>query len=275
MIALCCDSGSQLSPALAEHHRIVLIPLTVTVDGVEYQEGVDLGADDFWAHFDDGTPEVSTAAPAPGVIAETYRSLVERGATGIVSVHTGSDVSGTYNAARLAAGMVDVPVELVDTHSASFTVGLAAIAAAEARSSGADIGGIADEARTVAQRCENVFVVGALDLARRGGRLASNVETSVRGVPILSLVAGQMDQIGEATDVDDAARQMAAAILEVGDSLRVGIAMADPGSVPVADALRRRLSEMNGDIDLLDYHVGPSVGAHTGPGTVGAVYYRR
>lgn len=87
-----------------------------------------------------------------------------------------AELSGTFNAARLAAEAVDVPVELVDTQSASFVVWCAALAAAEAVATGASPTEAAEVVRGVASRCGNVFVVGALDLARAGGRLASDVD---------------------------------------------------------------------------------------------------
>ncbi len=276
MIRICCDSGAQLDPALAGRHGIEVVPLTVTVDGVAHLEGVDLDADGFWACFDGGhTPAVSTAAPGPGQFVAAYARLVAEGATEILSVHTGSDISATCNAARLASTEADVPVELVDTGAASFVVGLAALSAAERIAAG----GTAIEAAAVAQRVAatsgNVFVVGALDLARAGGRLAGGDRgaSAADAVPVLRLLHGEMSVIGQAEGVEDAADRMAAEILAAGDRLRVGLSVADPGARPIVEALRRRLQEAPADLDVLEYRVGPSVGAHTGPGTAGAVYH--
>lgn len=277
MIRVCCDSGAQLGAELAERHGIDVVPLTVTVDGVPLLEGVELDADRFWARFGDGrTPEVSTAAPSPGQFVEAYERLVADGASEIVSVHTGSSISATFDAARLASQQVDVPVELVDTGSASFVVGCAALAAAERIAAGGSVTDAAGDAMRVAGSSGNVFVVGALDLARAGGRLATGTGTAAAGsVPVLRLLDGEMSAIGQASDVDDAAAQMVGEILAAGDRLRVGLSVADPGARPIVDALRRRLLEADADLELLEYRVGPSVGAHTGPGTAGAVYHPR
>lgn len=276
MIGICCDSGAQLPPALASAHGIEVAPLTVTVDGVDHLETA-LDPDAFWAHFADGhVPELTTAAPSPGQIAEHHRRLVERGATAIVSVHTGSAISSTFNAARLAAEASPVPVELVDTGSASFVVGSATLAAAEAAAAGAAAPDAADAARSVAARCGNVFIVGGLDLARAGGRLAETEgRAAPAAVPVLRLIGSEMTPIGDAGSTDRAAEVMAAEILASGDRLRVGIATADASSVPIATRLREILADARADVDLIDYRVGPSIGAHTGPGTAGAVYHTR
>jgi DegV family protein with EDD domain len=274
MIRVCCDSGAQLGPALAGLHRIEVVPLTVTIDGSAYLEGVGLDADGFWAMFEgDRTPEITTAAPSPGQFIEAYQRLVSEGASEIVSVHTGSAISATFDAARLASQQVDTPVHLVDTGSASFVVGLAALAAAEGIASGQSATSAAVNAEQVAAGSGNVFVVGALDLPRAGGRLARDTDEQAGAVPVMRLAHGEMSVLVHADDIDEAAAKMAAEILATGDRLRVGLSIGDPGARPIVDALRSHLSAAPGQIDLLEYRVGPSVGAHTGPGTAGAVYH--
>ncbi|MFP5322368.1 MAG: DegV family protein [Acidimicrobiia bacterium] len=275
MIGLCCDSGAQLPDDLRRRHRIEVVPLTVTVDGEALLEGEQLDADAFWARYDGGrAPEVSTAAPSPGQFAAAYQRLADAGATRILSVHTGSAVSATFDAARLAAQQAPVPVELVDTGSASFVVGCATLAAAEAIAAGADVAAAAERARAVAASAGNVFVVGALDVARAGGRLGTGADAApVDAIPVLRLQGGKMDVVGHAADVDSATAAMAEEILAAGPRLRVGLSVADPGARPLVDALRDRLESSGADLDVLEYRVGPSVGAHTGPGTAGAVFH--
>ena len=87
-IGICTDSSSQLPRALRDRYDIEVVPLTVSVNGHEYLEDVDLDADEFWAQFAGGRrPDVSTAEPSPGQFALAYESLIERGATEILSVH--------------------------------------------------------------------------------------------------------------------------------------------------------------------------------------------
>ncbi|MDP9071224.1 MAG: hypothetical protein M3N68_08040, partial [Actinomycetota bacterium] len=62
-------------------------------------------------------------------------------------------------------------------------------------------------------------------------------------------------------------------VLAGGSNLRVGISIADAGAAPVWLALESRLVGAEEVADLVRYRVGPSVGAHTGPGTAGAMWY--
>lgn len=272
MIGLCTDSNAQLPQKLGERYGAEVVPLTVVVDGQSYQEGIDLDADQFFARFERGKPEVSTAAPSPGAFAAAYQRLADRGATEILSVHLGASLSGTLNAARLGSQLVDVPVRLVDTNTASFAIACCLWEAADAIERGADIEAAARVAESIAERCGNVFIVGALDLARAGGRLAAGVEDS-HAVPVLALVDGAMAPVATVATGEDAVAAMAEHVRASGTRLRVGVGWADAATEPLADDLVARLTGTPEVLDVVRYRIAPSVGVHTGPGTVGAVYY--
>ncbi len=276
MIGFCTDSNAQLPDVLVERYGVEVVPLSVQVDGVDHREGVDLDADAFYARFEGGRkPEVATAAPAPGAFAEAYARLAARGCTEILSVHIGSSISGTCNSARLGAQLAEVPVRLVDTGQASFAIACALWEAAEAVGHGASIEQAAVVAEATAGRTGNVFVVGALDLARAGGRLAAGTTAGEGGdaIPVLSMVDGAIVPVGTARTDDEAADAMARAVRAGGTNLRVGISVADAAAAPLRAALEARLVDAPEVLELVRYRVGPSVGAHTGPGTAGAVWY--
>ncbi len=273
MIGLATDSNAQLPPELAERYAVEVVPLTVTVGGQEYLEGVDLDADQFYALFEAGRPAVSTAQPSPGRFAAAYEALAERGATEILSIHIGSSVSGTVNAARLATQVSPVPVRIVDTGTASFAVSLCLWEAAEAVASGATLEEAATAAGRVSATVGNVFVVGLLDVARAGGRLSGDVGAAeATSIPILTLSGGVMQQVERVADVDRAAEAMARFVAAAGPSLRVGVGLSDRPTLALVRALECRLRDEPGVQELIRYRIGPSVGAHTGPGTVGVMF---
>ena len=277
MIGLCTDSNAQLPPELAERYGVQVVPLTVTIDGVDHLEGVDIDADGFYARFADGAaPAVTTTAPSPGRFAAAYEALAAAGADEILSVHIGSAISATLNAARVAAAAAPVPVRLVDTGTASFGIACCVWEAAEAVAAGAGLEEAAAVAEAVAARTGNVFVVRAVDLVRRGGRMsaaAADGALEADAIPVVRLVGGSYQPVAQAHSVDEAADAMADAVLGGGDRLRVGISVADAAGAPVREALERRLAGAPQIVDLVRYRVGPSVGVHTGPGTAGAMWY--
>jgi DegV family protein with EDD domain len=274
VIGIATDSNSQLPPELAARYGVEVVPLTVTIDGEDYAEGVDLDADAFYARFESGKPEVSTSQPSPGRFGEAYAALAERGANEILSIHLGSALSGTLNSARLAARDAPIPVRLVDTGTASFGISCCVWEAAEALATGATVDEAVTVAESVVATVGNVFVVQALDLARAGGRVRTDAALDQGdGIPVLSLVDGEIKAVGQARDVDGAADVMARHALAWGDSLRVAIGIADAGAAPFWQALERRLDGAPEVKEMVRYRVGPSVGVHSGPGTAGAFFY--
>jgi fatty acid kinase fatty acid binding subunit len=278
VIGVCTDSNAQLPLTVARKLDVEIVPLSVTVDGVDHLEGVDLDADTFYAHFEgDGRPAVSTAAPGPGRFVRAYEQLIGRGATEIVSVHIGSAVSGTCNAARVAARDLAIPVHVVDTGAASFVVACATIEAANALAAGGSVDDAVARALETAASAGNVFCVNALDLARRGGRLARDADADAVDrtdrVPVLSMRGGEMRPIGDAATIDEAVALMRDDIVRDATRRRVAVGVSDKTSFAIGDALAAALGGVAGIADVMRYRVGPSVGVHTGPGTAGAVYY--
>jgi DegV family protein with EDD domain len=270
VIALVTDSNAQLPEGLRERFGVRVVPLTIVLDGEERLEGVNLEPDEFYDRLARGAP-VTTAAPSPGRFAEVYTDAAAAGATEILSIHIGSNISATVGAAHIAEDMSPVPVEIVDTGTASFPIACCVWAAGASIERGEGPDAAAAAARAVASTIGNVFIVGALDLARRSGRLASDV--AAEGVPVLALDQGAMDVVGRAHDLDGAVDAMVAYFEEFagGRAMRVGVGHAR--AQPIADALDARLRARPDVESLVRYQVGPSVGAHTGAGTAGAVFF--
>lgn len=274
MIGLVTDSASQITPELAARLSVSVVPVIVMIDGVAHREGVDLGADEFWHLIGEGVPPaVSTSQPSPGDVVAVYRDLVARGATEIVSIHVGAEHSGTLNAVRLAAAQVDVPVHAVDTGTASFGVACCVWEAATALASGADAARTASRAGEVAATVGTTFVIQALDFARRGGRLGPHLVDADDDVPVLGGIGGAIGVLGTGRTVDELCDAMVAPMLDDGRPFRAGVALADPSTAAFADGIEARLRAAPACVDLVRYRVGPSIAAHTGPGTAGGFWY--
>ena len=274
-LALVTDSNSQIPAVLRERFDVSVVPLIIVVDGEQYREGVDLTTDEFYARLGAGAT-VSTAAPSPGDVVAVYNAAIERGATEIVSIHVGSNTSATCNAVQIAARACPMPVEVVDTGTASFAIACCVWAAAEARAEGADGLAAADAARRTAGDVDNVFVVGALDLARRGGRLAPGVKGAAGdddGIPVLALSGGRMQAVGRVNDVEGAVHAMTAYVVDGADGRAVRVGVGDALTADLATAFADALRARPEVAELVHYEIGPSVGAHTGAGTVGACFF--
>jgi DegV family protein with EDD domain len=276
-VGLCTDSSAQLPRQLVDRFDVAVVPLTVSIGECEYLDGVDLDVDEFYrlVHGDD-VPSVSVAQPSPGQFAVAYDELTSRGCTDIVSVHASAAVSGVLSAARLGARGFDVPVRLVDSGTASFGVACCAWAAGEAIARGATLEVAASIAESLAPSIGNVFTVGAVELVRGACRMATTSAHGIHSglddleaVPVLALQDGQVQVIDRVASVGEAVDVMAESVARAGDCLKVGLGLADATARPLADALQCALRRRDNVDEVVRYRIGPSIGAQTGPGTVG------
>jgi len=268
VIGLCTDSNSQLPRELAARYGIEVVPQTVVIDGVESLEGVDLDADRFYEHFAGGAkPDVATRPPPVERFAAAYRRLAERGCDEVVSIHVTSALSGTVDVARAAAAQAPVPVHVVDSGTASFGISCCVWAAALAERDGAAATGVVAAAADLSPRIGVVVVIGVPQLAVAGGR-ASSLDLESEGIPVLAMTGGGSPAVlSRVRTIGAAVVTMADYALGHAERINVALGTSDPTSRPVVEALQDALEAADQVVDIVHYRIGPSVGAHTGPGT--------
>lgn len=269
MIGICTDSNSQLPESLAQRYAIEVVPITVTVDGHEYLEGVDLDADRFYELLAaEPRSHVGTSQPSPGQFAAAYETLLQRGCDQIVSIHLMAATSGTLNAARLAARSLPIPVRLVDSGTAGFGISCCVWAAAEAVARGASIDEAVQIAESLSPNISAVFIVGQLDFLQ-----AERALDKPDGIPVMRMHDGALEVIEHVTTATDAVKAMAAAATGWGSRLNVAVGMADRSGERFTQNLAAAIGESPNVVEVVRYRIGPSVGAYAGLGTVGCFMF--
>jgi DegV family protein with EDD domain len=218
---------------------------------------------------------VTTSRPAPAVFEETYRKVAESGATGIVSLHLSAELSGTYDAAVVAARRSPVPVRVVDTGMIAMALGFCALAAAEA----AESGGTVDEAVAAAEKkaagTSAYFYVDTLDYLRRGGRIGAAqalLGSALAVKPLLQLADGRIEPLEKVRTASKAIARLEEIAADRAGSARVDVAVHHLAAPDRASALADRLrTRVSGLADLHVSEVGAVIGAHTGPGLLAVV----
>ena len=127
----------------------------------------------------------------------------------------------------------------------------------------------------VSAEAGNVFIVRGTELLTRGGRYA---EGEITGVPVLALVEGAIRAIGSVCDIEQAMDTIIehvtlAAAVHGGRPMRIGVS--NGAADELAGTLETRLRAALPGSEIMQYTIGPVVGAHTGPGCTGAVFLPR
>lgn len=268
-VGLVTDSNSQITAELVERFGVDVVPMTITIDGTDHLEGVDLDADGFYAAFAGGAhPEVATSQPSPGRFLDVYERLATTGYDEIISIHLAETMSGTVGSASMAARKASVPVHVIDTGSASFGVAICVWAAGVAIDRGGTVDDIRRRVTGLVERIGTAFMVGVPLLTERGGRAAA-VDLEGEGIPVLAMNRGDLSVLDRVSTIDDAIDVMSTYAAHWGEGITVAIGTADEPSRRLSTRLAAALTDLVGIDDVIHYRIGPSVGAHTGPGTFG------
>lgn len=266
------DSTADVPAEWRERYGIEVVPLNVLFGKESFRDGVDLDSDQFFARLEQSSDLPTTSAPAPGDFHAVYERL-SRECDGIVSVHIGSNLSATVEAARVgAAELGGFPVHVVDSQTTGMPVAFLARVAAEQPS-------LAEALAAVESRVGRTKILALLDTLRyleKGGRIGRAqylVGSLLNFKPIVGLFDGAVQAV-------DRVRTRRRAIERLADLLRRDLpveSLAVMYSTDPEDALRLQ-SELKAELEGVDVglgRIGAVLGTHVGPRAMGLTYIRR
>jgi len=266
------DSTADLSPQTVEELQITVVPQIVMFGQESFRDRVDMTTDEFFERLTKSAVAPSTSQAPIGAFLEIYEALADE-TDAIVSIHLGSGFSGVIASATAARDALSAAcrVEIVDSNAASLGLGFAAIAAAKAAKGGAGLDEVAAAARSVAERQHTLALLDTLEYARRGGRI-NRIEALLGNLldikPIIG-VRGDIQALGRARTRAGGLKRMFELAMAYPDIVDVGImhATTPADAEMLADWVRERLP----GVPIRIARLGPTLGAHGGPGIMGMV----
>jgi DegV family protein with EDD domain len=282
------DSTSDLPPDLARAHGIQVVPLLVLFGDRVYHDGVDLKPRDFYDQLEKGGVHPRTNPPPRMDFLETYRALA--GQKELISIHLSEKLSQTVVHARSAAeeGMPSfqqargetgqVLLRVVDSQNVSLGLGMLALFAARMARRGHEPDVIVERLEAMRSRIHVLFAVNTLEYLARGGRIgkAQAFFGNLLGIkPILGVVDGEVAAVDKVRGGRAAQPRLVELLKERVDPARPVIASIAHARAPVwADRLRDLLARTFRFSELIVAEMGPVVGTHAGPGTVGTALFQ-
>jgi DegV family protein with EDD domain len=273
-VAVITDSTAHLPQSALDLFAITSVPLTVVVDGVAFEDGSAEAAERLVPALRQHLP-VTTSRPSPETFAAAYRMAAGAGAAAVVSIHLSAEISGTYDAAVLAAREAPVPVRVVDSGMIAMALGFSVLAAAEVVAVGGDADEAAAAAAKRAEATRAYFYVDTLDHLRRGGRIntAQALLGSALAVkPLLEMTEGRIELREKVRTAGRAIARLEELAVAHAGAAPVDVAVqhlaAEERAVQLAERLAARLPGLR---EMQVREVGAVLGAHTGPGLLGAI----
>jgi DegV family protein with EDD domain len=270
-IRVVTDSASDLSAALAAERGITVVPLSIRFGSEEFVDGTTLSTDEFWARCAASPVLPETSAPAPGAFQQAFLEAAENGYDGVICLDLSAGVSATYQAASTAAKSVGdrIPVRVIDSRLLTMGLGLMVLDIADLAATGADLDQLSDRAQHLIARTKVFGVVDTLEHLEKGGRIggARALLGSLLSIkPVVTLVDGVVEEESKQRTRGRSLRYLAD---KAKDSAAISRIAVSNGAAADIDEFLRMLDGVHTDHPLVVVDLGPVVGTHTGPGTVG------
>jgi DegV family protein with EDD domain len=278
MIRFVTDSTCEAPDELLSDPAVTVVPLYVLFGQESFRDNVDITRQEFWRRLPSANPLPTTSQAPPSGFLAPFRQYTDAGDEVITLVISGK-LSRTYDSAVSAmAELPGCPIDVIDSLTTSAGLGL--MLQEGMRMAGAGKARAEIVARLTAMRPDIhvMFALETLEYLARGGRIGKAqafLGTTLNLKPLLAIVNGEIVPVsrarGKRKALQDMIDHLAHQIKERGP--RVRLAVMDAAVPEEADEVAKALSAKFESPNVWRTSLGPVLGTHVGPGTVGAAAY--
>ena len=207
------DSGGELPEAYRDKEEYRMVPLTLTVNGVQILDDGHMSQLELVHRIAEDPDCPKTACPSP----EAYLREFDCGAEHIYAVTLSGELSGSYQSAHIAAGMYledhpDAKIHVFNSVSASIGESLTVMKITELEEKGLSFEDIVAQTEEYIRSKNTFFVLDNLETLRKNGRLSGMKALAAAVLKIKPICYGTAEgAIGQL----DQARGMGKAIVKM------------------------------------------------------------
>ena len=279
-LRLITDSAADMSLDFAKECDIRILPLTCTVDGKDYLDGVEITSKELMDKMRNGAM-TKTSQINSEVYEKEFEKYVKNGEK-ILYIAFSSALSGTFNASNIARDLIlekypDADITIIDSKCASFGLGLAVYKTHLLIKDGVDDGEVIKKAQYYCDNMEHVFTVDNLEYLYRGGRVSRTsaiLGTILSIKPVLHVDnEGRLIPLEKARGRKASLKRLVELVGERGKDLKnqtIGIIHGD--DIEALNFVKDLIHSKYGCESFIIQEIGGVVGAHAGPGTI-AIFF--
>ncbi len=272
-IKVITDSTAYFTREEKETYGISIVPLTYIVNNKVMKEGFPEDYEDFFKELEKGDLTITTSQPAVGDFLSLYEEAFNEGYDEIVVVVLSSKLSGAFNSANLAKNSLgDKMITVIDSETAAGNLKFLVLDALDLVEKGKTANEIEAYINLKKKDLALFLTVGDLKYLNKSGRLSkakSLVGNLLRIKPILTLEGGSLE-------VFDKTRGRKQAMGEIFKNLPKNakkIIVCHILAAEEAEELRRKIKEKYNNIEVSIGRIGPTIGGHLGPKSIGVCIY--
>lgn len=276
MIRIVTDSTCEAPPEVLHHPAVTVVPLSVVFGQEALRDGIEITREQFWARLPASNPLPTTSQAVPSDFLGYFEDFTAAGDE-VITIVLSAKLSGTYSSAIIAyESKPGWPIDVIDSTSISIGLGLMvqeAVAMVDAGATRAEI-----VARLLAMRAHVhiVFILETLEYLQRGGRIGKAqafVGTLLKFKPLLGIVDGEVVPLARVRSRTKALESAQEILLKnVPDrGAKVRLALTHAVAPEETWALAAKMSKAFDSQNFFVAELGPVIGVHVGPGTIGIV----
>ena len=275
------DSGCDLSLEECTERGVIPYKMPFTMDGKPMIDGM---TEESFREFYDlmrAGGIARTSQINPGEFTEFWRPLAEAGKN-VLHISLAAAISGSCDNARSAAAMLmeEYPgwtCRVVDSANASAGFGLVVLRAADNRDKGMELEANARELESIIHNVNSIFTTNDLTYLYRGGRVSKTAAafgTALNIVPIMHLdYEGHLEVWQKVRGDKQCFKKVLKDIKELVENAGEQTLIVSEADAPEkAREYGAALVAECGFRDVFYTHIGPIIGAHTGPGLISVFF---
>ncbi|SER40338.1 DegV family protein [Salisediminibacterium halotolerans] len=275
-VKIVTDSTLDLTGEEINELNISVVPLTVTMQGQSYLDGVDITSKQFSAFLNENEEIPQSSQPSVGQFLKVYDEAGQDGSK-VLSIHMSSGMSGTYASAVQAAELTETDVQVIDSGFISVALGFQVREAAQLANSGENRENIVARLNHIKENTSLYIMVDTLDYLVKGGRIGRGrafLGSLMKIKPIASLDDGVYTPASKVRTHMQMIKFMKNKFQEEAAGKTVkGIGIAQVDAEPLAEQLKSAIADISGFEDISIVETTPIVSTHTGPGALALMYY--
>ena len=267
MIKIITDSSADLPQELIEKYDITLVPLTVSIGGVDFLEKVNLTPQEFFSKMFSSDILPKTSQPSPATFAEAFSNYSNE--TEILCLTISSGLSGTYQSACIGKELSNANVTVFDTLAGSLGHGLQIIRAAELAEQGHSLEAIIKNLTDYRNKMNILVLLDTLENIVKGGRL-SKFQGSLAKILNIKVILERVD--GGKVEILEkirGKRKFRKRVLEIiqeraDDFSNLTFGITHTGNIEDAETIKNELIELFHPKEVLVSYMGATMGTYAG-----------
>ena len=279
-IKIISDSTCYLPKEYISKHEISIASLNVLLNGNSYRE-VDLSNDWFYNEMSKSSAIPTSSQPSVEELYNIAESLVKDGHD-IVGIFLSSDMSGTFSTSNLVKNMIlenypNAKIVMLDSRSNCMQAGFAVLEAAKAANENKSLDEVVSIAKNVIENSKFIFVPETLEYLKKGGRIggaAALFGSLLQIKPILTVEDGKTTVFTKVRTKKKAIDKIVNTVLEQNSKTPIkDIIIHHINCESEGQELADRLKSSLGLDSIKIQSIGPIIGLHVGPGSIGVAYH--